>query len=366
MVPVGAQRRLYLGIACMGLLSVLGSLAILRSLLLREHSAVLQCPPLPASPRVIMYTKVPKTGSTTFIDALLPLLAARNGFELVVLEPVKSDVVDAVLTSALASGRPTLVAAHAFFSGGQLVAAARGQLAHVSFVRSPLARCASVYHFVRRKIAANASFSLASPVMGAAARTMELSFDECLLSGDASGAALPECNSCGPVTQASFFCASPGREGACSVPEPNATPGSQPHALLAWGDLGALFDVATRNAARFYSIVGLTEHYVETLEVLERTFPAFFEGAAAVFGALNVTHQRLNAAPQDVGHALSTLSGAALSRLQRVLVHEQRFYDGVRERFSTLHACSSQYANARLHEGRFSTLHLRTQGGPMV
>jgi hypothetical protein len=93
---------------------------------------------------------------------------------------------------------------------------------------------------------------------------------------------------------------------------------------------------ARRTIERAYRVVGVTERLLDTIDVLERVFPAFFGGGGALFRSLSAQQRRENSRPDGA----SPDSPAALAWLRRFTAPDGELYAHVSRRFDALHtAC---------------------------
>ena len=295
----------------------------------------------PVSPHVLVYTRIEKTGSQSLV-ALIELLAAANNFS-VPPPPARESDWAALVQSSLEDPRPSLLLWHFRFPGDVLPAMAAetglqgqhdGRVAHFSVVREPTARCVSGYYFYRdnepRVRAENPARKL-GPCFSTYGDSANETLDACLaplLVANGAPPPLPRCfvSSCDTAQQACYF--APPRVGCarwCALEGAPATHSDE-----------EVLRAAQRSALHPYAVVGVTEALADTVDVLERVFPRFFDGGGAAFRAIGKERSHLNS---HVGRPLwRDPAPATRHALARIVAPDAAFYNGARARFTAQHA----------------------------
>lgn len=99
----------------------------------------------PRYPKIIVYNRVPKAGSTTLI-AILKELAKENNFDFVMPEPYHDhELVKQAILDALISGKKTVICNH--FNYPEFLYAKN--IAYINILREPVDRCVSSYYYAR-------------------------------------------------------------------------------------------------------------------------------------------------------------------------------------------------------------------------
>lgn len=96
-------------------------------------------------PQVIVYNRIPKTGSTTMMT-LLKTLASLNNFTFVFpLPKYRHEVIEKAILDAISSGHRTLICNH--FNFPEIYYGHK--VAYINILRSPIRRCISAYYYNR-------------------------------------------------------------------------------------------------------------------------------------------------------------------------------------------------------------------------
>lgn len=96
-------------------------------------------------PQIIVYNRIPKTGSTTMV-ALLNKLALRNNFHVIFPRPFYShSAVRKAIADAISSGQQIMICNH--FNFPEIKYGTK--LAYINILRSPVNRCFSGYYYSR-------------------------------------------------------------------------------------------------------------------------------------------------------------------------------------------------------------------------
>ena len=207
-------------------------------------------------PQVIVYNRIPKAGSSTLLN-LLRILSSTNDFSLIQpTEYYNHTVARDAIFAALSSGKRAIVCSH--FNFPELLYG-KGEIAYINVMRNPIDRCISQYYYLRygyRSSDPEEDRKLKSIVLD---RFGDAPLEECL---EKPWEELHSCFNCAGNSQTLAFC---GREdGGCKD-----TPGDM------------LLQQSWENIESSY-FVGLTEDMNGTAVVLERLFPLFFKGMAAM------------------------------------------------------------------------------------
>lgn len=225
-------------------------------------------------PLVLVYNRIPKAGSTTFM-ALAKDLADTNGFRMVTPEPYYDhSKIRRAIFDAIVSNTKTLVVNHFYFP--EIVYG--DQIAYMNIMRDPVNRSVSDYYYLRYSSRRGNHAVKYRETHG------DLSLDECLFkkNNEFAGICEPDVN-----LQSNFFC---GREGhPCH---------DQPSMLESFG---------LRNMRDHFS-VGVEERYRETLEMLEKTFPSFFKGLSARYSDIENGSLNSNSHPEPSSRAQKHLT----------------------------------------------------------
>lgn len=228
-------------------------------------------------PSVLVYNRIPKAGSTTFM-ALAKKLSAQNGFKMITPEPYFDHVkLRRAIFNAISSQTRTLIVNHFFFP--EILYSDR--VAYMNMMRDPVNRTVSDYYYLRYSTRRGKKAITYREQFG------DISIDDCYSRRTKySGKCEIQAN-----YQASFFC------------------GMESHICHHDGNAQLKRDLAMENMERYFSI-GVEERYEETLEMLEITYPHFFNGISALYEgtkgvALN-SNEHPTASDQVIRHLKST------------------------------------------------------------
>lgn len=295
----------------------------------------------PASPHVLFYPRIEKTGSQTMLE-LLQLLAVANNFTLMfVPPPEKKPNASAIAWDRLKDPRPSIVTGHIRFPSDEEPALHNNRIAHFSIVREPVARCLSGYYYYRaneplvRADHPPHTGRVLGPCFTNYGDSANETLDACLspFAGNAiapPAAALPACfvSSCGASQQACYVTPpSVGCSQWCALEGVPATLTDE-----------EVLHAAQRSVRDHYRVVGIMEAFEDTVDVLERVFPRFFAGGGAVFRAMSEERKHLNS---HTGRPLSLWtppSPATRATLARIVSPDTAFYEDTHARFRTQHA----------------------------
>lgn len=206
----------------------------------------------PLSPKVIVYNRIPKAGSTTLLT-LLQQMSETNGFNISIPVPKHDpNAARAAIQEALEANGTTVVVQHFHFPD-----IIDNRLAYFNVMRHPVERCISAYYYLRfgprNETAKGVSLR----------RYGNLTLDRCLRRPFEK---LETCFNCPSQSQARFFCGPEG--GICDKPP------AEEMLRRAWFTMDTQY------------FVGLTEDLPSTVFVLQSLYPDFFKGMSA---ALSVT-----------------------------------------------------------------------------
>ncbi|RWS24455.1 Heparan sulfate 2-O-sulfotransferase 1-like protein [Leptotrombidium deliense] len=205
---------------------------------------------------IIVYNRVPKTGSTSFIGLAYDL-CKTNKFNVLHLNVSRnSHVMSLSDQSRFVSNvtdwtqkQPSLYHGHIAFIDFSKFGVQKKPI-YINLIREPLSRLVSYYYFLRF----GDNFR---PYVVRKRQGNKVSFDECVEHGDR------DCDPNNMWLQIPFFC---GHSAECW------TPGNE------WA-----LKQAKKNLIEHYLIVGVTEKMHEFVAILEATLPRFFKGATNLY-----------------------------------------------------------------------------------
>nr|CAG4641800.1 EOG090X088H [Eurycercus lamellatus] len=218
----------------------------------------------PSANMVLMYNRVPKTGSTSFMGLAYDL-CSKNKFKVLHVNVTKNSHVMSLSDQLRFSWNLSQWDAvkPAFY---------HGHLAYLDFsrfgappplfiniLRQPLDRMVSYYYFLRY----GDDFR---PHLVRKKQGNKMTFDDCVNEGQA------ECDPNNLWLQVPFFC---GHHADCWIP------GST------WA-----FEQAKTNLVNKYLLVGVTEQMEEFVAILEATLPLYFKGALQLYRQGSKSHLR--------------------------------------------------------------------------
>ncbi|KAH0953312.1 hypothetical protein HN011_002575 [Eciton burchellii] len=227
---------------------------------------------------VVIYNRVPKTASTSFVGLVYDL-CRQNKYHVLHIN-VTNNMHTLTLTNQIqfASNisnwktmKPAFYHGHIAFLNFEKFGIKRTPL-YINLLRKPLDRFVSYYYFLRY----GDNFR---PHLIRKKHGDTKTFDECINIGQ------PDCDPSNMWLQIPFLC---GHDPAC------------------WeiGNSWAL-EEAKRNLQKHYFLVGVTEELNDFVEVLENVLPRFFKGAYNFFIHNNKSHlrqttQKLNPLPETI------------------------------------------------------------------
>jgi len=217
--------------------------------------------------QVLIYSRIPKTGSTSFMNVAYEMLQ-HNNFRVVMLQidHYKNQLTlgdQVILSQNMSAWRdiPTLYNGHFAYFDPRRVGVDLTPV-YISMVRAPLERLVSHYYFLRY-----GDDILVDKVR--AKQGDKTTFDDCVEQQ------FSDCDPKKMWLQVPYFC---GSVPACWEP------GSE------WA-----LKMAKENLVNKYLLVGITEQLPEFVEVLEQLLPTFFTGAKEflqISGKAHIKHTR--------------------------------------------------------------------------
>lgn len=214
---------------------------------------------------VVIYNRVPKTGSTSFVGVAYDL-CKRNKFHVLHINitanmhvlslPNQYKFVQNI--TRWTDMKPALYHGHMAFLDFARLGATEKPL-YINIVRKPLDRLVSYYYFLRY----GDNFR---PTLIRRKHGDKMTFDECVEQGQ------PDCEPSNMWLQIPFFC---GHSAECWKP----------------GNKWAL-ERAKENLLNNYLLVGITEQMEDFIMVLEATLPRIFRGATEHYMKSNKSHLR--------------------------------------------------------------------------
>lgn len=264
---------------------------------------------------VVIYNRVPKTASTSFVGLVYDL-CKQNKYHVLHIN-VTNNMHTLTLTNQVQFAnnisnwnaiKPAFYHGHMAFLNFEKFGIKHTPL-YINLLRKPLDRFVSYYYFLRY----GDNFR---PHLIRKKHGDTKTFDECINIGQ------PDCDPNNMWLQIPFLC---GHDPAC------------------WevGNSWAL-EEAKRNLQKYYFLVGVTEELIDFVEVLENVLPRFFKGAYNFFLHNNKSHlrqttQKLNPLPETI------------EKIQQSVVWkmENELYNFALEHF---HAVKKRLINASLQD----------------
>uniref|UniRef100_A0A182JKZ9 Heparan sulfate 2-O-sulfotransferase n=1 Tax=Anopheles atroparvus TaxID=41427 RepID=A0A182JKZ9_ANOAO len=250
---------------------------------------------------VIIYNRVPKTGSTSFVNLTYDL-CKKNAFHVLHINITANMHVLSLPNqlkfvrniTAWDSMKPAFYHGHMAFLDFSKYGMPSKPL-YINLIRQPLDRLVSYYYFLRYGDDYRPYL-----VRHRAGDTM--TFDECV------SRQKPDCDPTNMWLQIPFFC---GHHAECWKP----------------GSSWAL-EQAKRNLVNEYFLVGLTEEMDEFIELLELSLPRLYRGAVSHFQKSNKSHLRKT--KSKVEPAPETVAKIKESTVWQM---ENELYEFAREQF---------------------------------
>ncbi|GLH02308.1 Heparin sulfate O-sulfotransferase [Gryllus bimaculatus] len=221
---------------------------------------------------VIIYNRVPKTASTSFMGVAYDI-CKQNGFHVLHIN-VTGNMHVLTLANQLKfvqnvsywhSIKPALYHGHMAFVNFEKFGVNQHPI-YINIIRKPLDRLVSYYYFLRF----GDDFR---PHLVRRKHGDKMTFDECVELGES------DCDPNNMWLQIPFFC---GHAPECWKP----------------GNEWALAE-AKRNLLNHYFLVGVTEELSDFVKILEITLPTFFHGASSHYESSNKSHLRRTAQKMD-------------------------------------------------------------------
>ncbi|XKL68755.1 hypothetical protein PGB90_006524 [Kerria lacca] len=213
---------------------------------------------------IVIYNRIPKTGSTSFINVAYDL-CKKNSFNVIHLNITKNSHFLSLADQARFvynitswnEKKPALYHGHVGFINFQVFGATVPIF--INILRKPLDRLVSYYYFLR--YGDNYRPNLIRKKHG-----NKVTFDECVKEKR------PDCHPDNMWLQIPFLC---GQSAFCWIP----------------GNEWALQE-AKKNLVEKYLLVGITEDITSFISVLETVLPEFFKGASEHFASSLKKHLR--------------------------------------------------------------------------
>lgn len=253
---------------------------------------------------IIMYNRVPKTGSTSFVNVAYDL-CKRNRFNVLHLNITGNLHVMSIADQARFvrnvtqwyAKKPGLYHGHVGFINFAKFGVNQKPI-YINLLRKPLDRLISYYYFLRYG-------DNYRPHLVRRKHGDKMTFDECVQQRQ------PDCNPDNMWLQIPFLC---GHVADCWEP----------------GNSWAL-EEAKRNLLNHYLVVGVTEELPDFIAILEAVLPTFFQGAVQHFKSSKKAHLRKT--NQKIEPTEETMALIQKTRIWRM---ENELYEFALEQFHFL------------------------------
>ncbi|XP_048587162.1 heparan sulfate 2-O-sulfotransferase 1 [Nematostella vectensis] len=251
---------------------------------------------------VIIYNRVPKTASTSFMGVVYDL-SEQNNYHTIHLNVTKNSHVMSVTDqlrfahniTQWSERLPAFYHGHVQYIEFQSLGVTKPVI-YINVIRKPLDRLVSYYYFLRFG-------DTFRPHKRRSRQGNKETFDECLSRGH------KDCQPEKLWLQVPFFC---GHAPQCQSP----------------GNKWAL-EQAKRHLVEKYLLVGLTEQLEDFITILETALPRFFKGATNRFQTGNKSHLRKTASKQPLQQ--QTLDFFYKNKIWKM---ENEFYEFARKVFN--------------------------------
>ncbi|XP_047545095.1 heparin sulfate O-sulfotransferase [Vanessa atalanta] len=221
---------------------------------------------------VVIYNRVPKTGSTSFVGVAYDL-CKKNHFKVLHINitanmhvmSLSNQYKFAQNVTKWQEMKPALYHGHMAFLNFERLGTSSKPI-FINLIRKPLDRLVSYYYFLRH----GDNFR---PHLVRKKHGDKMTFDECVEKDQ------PDCDPNNMWLQVPFFC---GHAADCWKP----------------GNLWAL-QQAKHNLVNHYLVVGVTEEMLDFISVLEASLPRLFKGATEHYLNSNKSHLRQTSSKID-------------------------------------------------------------------
>ncbi|VDK75575.1 unnamed protein product [Onchocerca ochengi] len=255
---------------------------------------------------IVIYNRVPKTGSTTLTNAVMYSLCHRNGFSVIHLNLTRNRYLMNIVDQRRfidnitnwKERMPAVYHGHVAFINFNRFGLPNP--VYINLVREPLERLISYYYFLR--YGDNYRIGLKRSRAG-----NNETFDECIVRKGR------DCDMKQIWLQIPYFC---GTDHFCSEV----------------GNKRAL-EQAKINLINYYLLVGLTDQMRDFIELLELLLPSFFRGALKNFDSLDKKHANLRHTNRKIPPNKATVEAVHKDPLY---IMEREFYDFVRKEFNEI------------------------------
>lgn len=212
-----------------------------------DYQLILNKRELLTNARLIVYNRVSKCGSSTTL-ALVQKLSHINHFHnypALIYNQLHIDEENQIkwIRKITALKKPAFIDRHIYFLNFTRFGYAMPE--YINLIRDPISRFTSQFHYARQYSSKSLSYN-----------TTNFSINKCIEENQT------ECSGSGLFSIIPYFC---GQAPFCKTPCASA------------------LNKAMYNAVHFYAVVGLSEHYLDFLKLLEHTFPGFFSGIEALY-----------------------------------------------------------------------------------